>query len=188
MMASFDPEAKILLVMALNEESGGLFEAAGANPFYTGMGQVRATYALTQALLKSKPPLILNLGTAGSFDLPQGVCVECSAFVQRQTTPQAVKTKKILAKRELTALKKVICGTADFIQNQKFTNTQPFDIMDMEAYALAYVAEKMNVPFYSVKFISDNSNENVVTDWKRNLKVSAENLLEVYRSVTETKI
>ncbi len=181
-MASFDPQTA-LLVMALPDESGQLFENAGIQPLYTGIGQVKAAFALTKSLMQTKPALILNLGTAGSIDFPQGQCVECSAFVQRQFNSIGPKNKKILIDKALTNLPQVICGTADFIQETPFATNSEFKIMDMEAYALAFVAKQFQIPFYSVKFITDNSNENVVSDWKKNLAKARENLFSVYQQL-----
>ncbi|OFZ28986.1 MAG: hypothetical protein A2622_12875 [Bdellovibrionales bacterium RIFCSPHIGHO2_01_FULL_40_29] len=180
-MASFDPKT-LLIVMALRDESQGLFEASGIQPYYTGIGQVRAAFGLTKAIHEQKPVGILNLGTAGSFDLPQGQIVECSAFIQRQSQILAPKSKTLLASGSLSDFPKVICGSADFIQHE-FTGGARFDIMDMEAYALAYVAAQMKLPFYSIKVISDHSTENVVSDWKKNLAISAENLFNAYQGL-----
>ena len=195
-MASFDPTTT-LLVMALKEESQGLFEDSGIKPFYTGIGQVKATYSVTEAIEKTRPSSIINLGTAGSFHLNQGECVECLAFVQRPVllnrfdkkfVNSSVKSKKILVPTHLTDLKKVVCGTADHIQNNADSeNSNSYDIMDMEAYALAYVADQKKIPFYSIKYISDNSNNDLVLDWKKNLRNSAEKLLEIYKFIISSQ-
>ena len=190
-MASFDPKTT-LVVMALADESQGLFEKVGIHPLYTGIGQVRAAYSITKALCDHKPKAILNLGTAGSFHLKQGDLVECSGFVQRNSknglAGGGLRTKAIQVANPLTNLPKVICGTGDFIQEANLLtlsnltqNLQKnFEIMDMEAYALAYVAQQMNIPFYSIKYISDNSNAQTASDWKKNSQEAAQNLLNIY--------
>lgn len=179
-MASFDPKT-ILVVMALPDESGFLFENANVKPLYTGIGQVKAAMSLTQALGQFTPSAVMNFGTAGSFDRAQGHCVECSAFIQRSINQLGPKAKKIPAADVLTNLPKVICGSADFIQHQKFDSiTTPFDIMDMEAYALAYVCQQFKVPFYSFKYISDSSDHQVVADWKKNILLAQKELFQVY--------
>lgn len=178
MMASFDPKTT-LLVMALAEESGDFFENAGHQPLYTGIGQVKAATALTKAIFERKPATIINLGTAGSFHLVQGQCVECSGFIQRRENEKGPFSKKIQSPSYLTSLPRVVCGTADFIQTEK----QPemlFEIMDMEGYALAYAAQQFQIPFFSIKYISDNSNGNIIHDWKKNLISSREKLLQIY--------
>ncbi len=184
MMASFDPKTS-LVVMALSDESGLLFENANVKPLYTGIGQVKAAMSLTQGLLKFTPSAVINFGTAGSFDRPQGECVECSAFIQRSINQHGPRSLKIAAADALTNLPKVICGTADFIQNQKYDPSHHnFDVMDMEAYALAYVCQQFKIPFYSFKFISDSSSHQVVADWKKNLVTAQKELFQVYQNLT----
>lgn len=189
-MASLDPK-EILLVMALAEESQGLFENAGLQPLYTGIGSIKSTYSLTRAVYDLKPKAILNLGTAGSFQLPQGKTVECSAFVQRHIAKKSVPSKKIITSHYLTDLPKAICGTADFIEHSVASEYSVaseksfYDIMDMEGYALAFVAQQSHIPFHAVKFISDNSGQDVFLNWKNNLPVAAKNLLQVYKEIIE---
>ncbi len=184
-MASFDPTTT-LLVMALKEESQGLFENAGFQPLYTGIGQAKATTNLMKALEKTNPTSIVNLGTAGSFHLQQGECVECLAFVQRHNLLE-INSPKIFASTPLTGLKKVVCGTADSIQKKTdaagFSSNHTYEIMDMEAYAIAALAQQKKIPFNSIKVISDNSDDSLVLDWKKNLRSSAEKLLQIYKNI-----
>lgn len=187
MMASFDPTTT-LVVMALSEESNGLFEAAGIQPLYTGVGQVKAAFALTSALAKmsatKKPSRVLNLGTAGSFEHAQHDCFECLAFVQRTINSVGFKSKKIAAAEPITSLPGAICGTADFIQNSIFEKgNSDFQIMDMEAYALAYVCQQFQISFHAIKFVSDHSNELLISDWKKNLEAGSRKLLEVFQTI-----
>ncbi len=182
-MASFDPQT-VLVVMALKEESGGLFESLAVQSLYTGIGQVSAAFSLTKALSLKKPSLILNLGTAGSFDLPQDQCVECSAFIQRKVNRIGPQAKQILAVKKWTDLPSVVCASADFIQNQRNEFTTDYQIMDMESYALAFVAKQFQIPFVALKYISDNSNENLVLDWKNNLQTAREKLFAVYQRLS----
>lgn len=187
MMASLDPRKTVhetLLVMALAEESQGLFESAGIHPLYTGMGGMKATFALTRAIYELKPKRVLNLGTAGSFTLAQGICVECSAFVQRQGTAKLLPAKKIVTSHFVTDLPKAICGTADFVENSPDGSTRyGYTAMDMESYALAFVAQQMAIPFYAIKFVSDSSGSDVYSKWKNSLPTAAKSLLEIHQSL-----
>ena len=72
-----------LLLMALPQESQGLFEAAGIKVYYTGVGKIKSTYAAAKLIEAHKPQWILNLGTAGSKKVAPGTLVECSRYVQR---------------------------------------------------------------------------------------------------------
>ena len=155
-----------LVIMALKVESQGLFEAAGFNPFYCGVGSTKATHSLTNLIHQHKPKKILNLGTAGSHHFQIGHLVECTSFVQRQSEPLE-KASEIIHCETLTDLPKAICGSADFIETK--TALTKCDIFDMEAYSLASVCKKMHIPFHSIKYVTDSSNHDVVTDWKKNL-------------------
>ena len=73
-------------------------------------------------------------------------------------------------------------GSADFIE--KAEPLTPCDVFDMEAYAMAFVCEQMNIRFNSIKFVTDNSDENLIHDWKKSLHISAEALLACYREMT----
>lgn len=181
-MASYDHKST-LYVMALPEESQGLLEKIGIVPFFTGIGQVKAAFSLTKAIADKKPLRIINLGTAGSFNRNPGELVECTSFVQRQSTLFMPKSRTLHSTGRLTELPSVVCGTADFVQHA-FSGGEHYDVMDMEAYALAYVAAQSNVPFYCIKFITDHSGEDVVTEWKTNLKFAAEKLAETVKAIS----
>lgn len=187
MMASFDPKTS-LLVMALPLESGEAFKNAGVEPLYTGMGQVKAASSLTKAIMEHRPTAVLNLGTAGSFHLPQGQCFECSGFTQRPVNNLGPRSSKISTSTFISSLPRALCGSADFIQDKIFDKmTDDFDLMDMEAYALAYVAQQFDIPFHCIKFVSDHSNENLLLDWKKNLALAQENLFAVYQQIIVKK-
>jgi len=170
-----------LVIMAVPEESQGLFEKAGYNVFYTGMGMVKACFHLSQLIQKHNPQQVINLGTAGSHHYAPGFVVECTAFVQRAPSNfLPLPSKKILT-TALTNLTPVVCGSADFVENQKPVTS--CDIFDMEAYALAYCCQELQIPFHSIKCISDRSDESTLKDWKKNLALSAQQLLTEIKKI-----
>ena len=78
----------LLVVMALEVESQGLFAERAVPVLYTGIGKVNATYRLTRALVQHRAehvtmPRVVNFGTAGIPTLPPGSIVACHRFVQR---------------------------------------------------------------------------------------------------------
>jgi adenosylhomocysteine nucleosidase len=170
-----------LLIMALPEESQKRFEHARIEVHYCGIGMLNAAYITHKLITEQNPSKIINLGTAGSFKLKKGDLVECSSFVQRFASKSVIPGyQKIESANFITKLQKVVCGTGDFIQTEESTY---FDIMDMEAYAMAYVCKKLNVNFHAIKFISDNSNENTLSDWKKNLEQASEALFQTYQDL-----
>src|SRR4051812_1460154 len=80
--------SKLLIVMALPQESRGRLEASGAEVLYTGVGKVNAASALMRRLTEIRCrgetlPLVMNLGTAGSRTLRAHTLTACNRFVQR---------------------------------------------------------------------------------------------------------
>lgn len=170
-----------LLIMALQEESQGLFEAHGISPNYCGIGLIKAAFITQQLILEKKPTRVLNLGTAGSHTFKQGQLVECTSFVHRQPSGFQTISQKKISTHQITNLPQALCGSADFIENSQPTTS--CDVMDMEAYAMAFVCAQFQIPFHSVKFISDYSDKNLLQDWKKNLRQGAEKLLKIYREI-----
>lgn len=180
-MASLD----VLLVMALKDESQGLFEAAGITPYYTGVGLVKTTFKLQQWLTQMKPKRVINLGTAGSRTIAPQSLVECTSFIQRVPHEFMPLVSKIICTNAATNLPTVTCGSGDFIETAEPVSV--CDVYDMEAYALAYVCEQMKIPFNSIKFVTDNSGKNLLHDWQKSLHFSATSLLNVYNEMTTKK-
>lgn len=178
-MASFQV-TKPLILMALPQESQGRFEAENVKVHYTGVGKIKATFAALNLVEQLKPEWVINLGTAGSKKLQPGQLVECSHFIQRDPF-FAQFPQKIFETHTLSNLPQVTCGSADSIEygDRKIE----CDIFDMEAYALAYVCDQKNIKFNSFKYITDASNEDTITDWKKNLNAASSALFEQYKKI-----
>jgi len=196
-------ESETLLVMALPSESQKLFEKEGIPVNYTGLGKVNAAFHTTRCLLL--PPeegaklrnikQVLNLGTAGSDSLSMGQIVECVEFVQRDMnlTPLGVplgktpldKTPVRLKSQSISNYPAVICGTGDSVEVSRTDGELNYEVMDMEAFAIAKVCYHLNIPFYSFKYITDGSNKNTLDDWNKNLRSASEALLKVYLQAVE---
>ena len=168
-----------ILIMALKEESQGLFEKNEIIPHYCGMGQVKAAFYTQKLIHELKPKHVINLGTAGSYSFKQGDLVECTSFVQRRANNFLPFKSKTLNTPALTDLASASCGTGDFID--KDACLVNCDVVDMEAYAMAYVCEQLQVGFTSIKYVSDNSNEAISKDWGANLNEASEKLLVAYK-------
>lgn len=179
-MSRIDPE-KTLLVMALNLESQGLFEGEKIPVFYTGVGMISSAMKLTQLLLKKKPERVLNLGSAGSRHYPIGTLLEVESTLRRD--PVLPWMQKTLSLQPITNLPKVSCASADFIDTTDAVKQWP--LMDMEVYALASVCLEFKIPLASVKYVSDNSDQNLRRDWDGGLMACAESLLKFYKSLSK---
>ncbi len=153
--------------------------------FYTGLGKIRASLAAFDHLKATPTDIVINLGTCGSHSIPVGTVVEVSAYVERDVDLSAVGLqpgffpgndgKIISSKKYLKNLPQAICGTGDRIDLHP--PRVKCDVYDMEAFALAFVCRKLELPFVSLKFVSDASQNSVAAEWKDNLAKAQESLL-----------
>lgn len=184
----------ILLCVALEAELPHNKLPHASPVIYTGVGKVQAATALAQALCKStKPDLIVNYGTAGGLHpLVKGM-TEIGTFVQRDmiAEPRAPRGTIPFSEPTVGDIKtaaptmQVRCGTGDsFVMEPDpwFVKTD-IDCVDMEGWALAYVAKQYGIPFRSWKYISDMADENAADEWTKNVAVGADEFLEVYNGI-----
>lgn len=179
------------LIMALPNESKGLFEAQGIDVHYSGIGKVNAAFKAFEVTQNTGCKTLLNLGTAGSSHFDAHALVEVSQFVQRdmdvsplgfdvgltpmdQHFPGAIELEPFF-----DHLPKGICGTGDSFETGQ--PKVPCQLVDMEGYALAKVCKKLGVRLISVKYITDGANDTAHLDWEENLLLGAQKLLFLYQ-------
>ncbi len=161
-----------LFVFALEIEAASAFE--DCNNAFVGIGKVLASYNLMKRLETEKPSIIVNLGSAGSTEFAKGSVINCTKFIQRDMDVQALGYKKFetplsgidpILEYGISAqsLPQGICGTGDFFE---VAHVNPeYNVIDMEAYPLALIAQKENIPFLCLKYISDGADGAAAEDW-----------------------
>ena len=187
---------RIVVVVALQDESAGLLESAGAEVLYTGVGKVNATYALTKYLVQARArgdgmPIILNLGTAGSRVFATGSLVACHRFIQRDmdatalgfaagVTPFDPTPAELVVDNLLPHLPAAVCSSGDSF----LTGDAPLagDVAEMEAFALARVCLAEGARFACAKYVTDGLDARSASDWTGRLPAAAESLVDVYRA------
>lgn len=174
-----------LLIMALPDESQMVFEGNGHKPFYCGVGQTKAAFftqkLITERKTENQVKHVINLGTAGSHSFKHGELVECTSFIQRYPNDFNPVKSKVLKTMARTQLPPVICGTGDFIETSK--PLVQCDVMDMEAYAMAFVCQQLGVEFTSIKYVSDSSDQHMVKHWQSCLQDAAVQLFNEYKKL-----
>lgn len=189
-----------LVVMALPLEAQDVFETAGVPVLYTGVGKVNAAMTLARALAgyrhAGRPlPRVVNFGSAGSPRLPTGTLVACTAFHQRDMdvsglgfAPGATPFEEIPAVLEFpqtfASLPQAACGTGDSFETSGLIRN--FDVVDMEAFALAKVCHVEGTMFACAKFVSDGADHAAASDWQANLHRAAEQFLALYRELHDS--
>ncbi len=175
-----------LLVFALEVEAGTEFD--DFQKIFTGVGKINAAYHLFKGIQKFSPDIIINLGTAGSTLFNRGEVVCCNQFIQRDMDVRALGFKNFETPfsngeiilnygLEIEKLPKGICGSGDQFEMEH--NNHEYNVIEMEAYALAKVCKEENLPFLSLKYISDGADGNAVEDWQTEVKKAALSLKKV---------
>jgi len=183
-----------LVVMALPLEAQDVFERAGIPVLYTGVGKVNAAMTLTRTLAGFRQagrslPRVVNFGTAGSRRFATGTFVACTSFHQRDmdvsglgfvpgTTPYEQIPAVLQFPTPFSQLPCAACGTGDSFETGEPAMT--FDVVDMEAYALAKVCHVEGAAFACAKYISDGADHAASSDWQANLHRAADRFLALY--------
>lgn len=175
---------KPLLVFAMKEESANAFD--GHDVLHCGIGKVNAAYALTRRLAAGpKPPLVVNLGTAGSRKHKAGIVVNPRRFVQRDMdvtalgfakyqTPFSDDPAELEYGESIDALPGGVCGSGDsFATGDEAAH---FDVLDMEAYAIAVICQREKLNFLCLKYISDGADGAAHKEWADSLQHAAASL------------
>lgn len=185
-------KSDLALIMALPSESKGLFEQAGIEVHYSGIGKVNAAFKAFEVVQKTGCKTLLNLGSAGSSCFDRHSLVEVKTFVQRDmdvsplgfpvgvTPMDEYHPADIHLQPFFRSLPQGICGTGD-----SFETAAPkvaCDLVDMEGYALAKVCHRLGVRLLSVKYITDGADDTAHMDWEENLLLGAQKLLSLYQS------
>ena len=179
---------KILIVAALESE---FFTDKTLNHeiVYSGVGKINATRTLTEQILKNRPSLVVNVGTAGSLkpDLSGSFVVRdviehdmsAEPLASRGSTPFD-STSSVLT----SDLGNVRCATGDSF----VTDVDPWliqnsvDLVDMELFAIAKVCNFYGVKWRSLKYVSDYVDENSAENWTSSLEKASS---EIERGIKE---
>ena len=169
-----------MIVSALPQEIIGLEK----DVLITGVGKINATRVLVDYIIKNKPKIIINYGTAAkcSRKVEVGKIYEIRKFVQRDmnATQLGFETYQTPFGKGMidTGLPNssfgrddLVCGTGDNFWEGDSQFTAEYDVADMEAYALASVCEEYKIKFRCFKYISDDGNAD---QWIENCKKGVE--------------
>lgn len=169
-----------LFVFALASEEAEEFIHHG--PLIVGVGKINAAIGLTKYLQQQRPGIIINLGSAGSSRFGKGDVVCCTRFIQRDMdvrglgfqlyeTPFSEDGPVLQYGVRMPDLPEGTCGTGDSFEMQHVT--ADYDVVDMEAFPLAYIARQEGIPFLCLKYITDGADESAGTDWNEEVHRAA---------------
>lgn len=165
-------------------------EEVQAGYLRTGIGKVKSTFYLTEAINRSQPDLVVNMGTAGTVRHQVGDVFVCRRFVDRDMQKLSalgveceIDSSELLAQRGycLDWQGEGVCNTGDSFLTE--LSDVSGDVVDMEAYAQALVCRAKNVPFIAVKYVTDVIGQNSVKHWEDKLADARRGLSEFFEQI-----
>lgn len=184
----------ILITIALPEENF-LEDTSNMHIVTTGLGKSRSAYALTKALHNHSFSGVINIGTAGSTRWNIGDIIVSYSFIDRDLA--ACSLTASTCRQEFarwidlpSIINKTECHRNFAVSTGDSFVTSPLNIkedaVDMEAFAQAIVCHEENVPFLSVKYITDKIGDNSIKSWTERLseaRLSLHDYFEQYISM-----
>lgn len=161
-----DPDAP-LLVVATRQEAEHL--SADLPILLTGIGRINTVAALTEVLADVKPTSVINIGTAGSLGSASGVHRVGSVLLHDFSHSAVADLTGGVAYPPITlADDGPVLATGDLFVEDSATRVrlaEIADLVDMEGYAVAWVARRHGVPVELIKLVSDPAGEDAGRLW-----------------------
>ena len=180
---------KWLMTYAVKEEYTEIkFPHDEIIPVCTGIGKVNAAFRLTEAIYENRPDAVLNIGTVGTVDHQVGTLFVCRKFIDRDMQklaslglPYEIEFQEypVIQGFSWVGKREGVCNTGDSFLTE-LTDIEG-DIVDMEAYAQAAVCKERQLPFVSVKYVTEVIGQNSVKHWQDKLAEARKSLNEFFK-------
>ena len=163
-------------------------------PIVTGLGKTKAAASLTKAIMETNPVFVINVGTAGSrsrtvddvvvgnhfFDRDREKLKDFGAEYEIATKIPDILPASAASLSKLGAVLGNINTGDDFVTSANLPNC---DAIDMEAFALAYCCKMFNLPFVSVKCITDIVGKNSIKHWENKIADAKDSLKTFFNKI-----
>jgi len=162
-ICAMEKEAKqIAQKLEMEEIKKNLYENKNKRLLITGIGKQFTAINLTQYICEnSKPDLIINIGYAGSTDIPIGKWVNISRVYNYEWGIPGEEKYVMLAggsqKLEIlenSKIEQVECYSSESFVTE--TNIDEHVAFDMELHSISLICDLYKIPLLSLKKISDN--------------------------------
>lgn len=143
----------------------------GVEVLVTGVGKTAAATALTRHLMTCadlRDVELVNLGTAGALRDDVDGLFEVGTVINHDISAEALRAfgydprERLVVGRGDTVLASGDVFVSDPAVRARLASQA--QLVDMEGYAVAYVAAELGVPLRMVKHVSDNADEGAL-DW-----------------------
>lgn len=175
---------KTIILVALPEELDA--SLVDCPVVYTGVGLSNAAMMTYEAITKYKPQQIINYGSAGTLKSVSGL-LTVAAVCQRDANCEPLRERGFMLGENILYYQSgqsgVRCGSGNnFVTDPDTWTRDHCDIVDMELWAIAKVCDRLNTPWISKKWISDNADSEAATTWEDSLAAGQEEFLKWFSS------
>jgi adenosylhomocysteine nucleosidase len=160
----------------------------------TGVGKLNAAIELCTriAVMPNSITEVINYGTAGIVSKKPliGQLVQPDVIIQRDMLAEPQAPRGVVPFEQgdtagpilLNTDTNITLGTGDsfVMDTDPWFDYASIDLVDMEAYALAKVARRYNIPFKCYKYVSDFADENAADTWQENVDKGADYFLKTF--------
>jgi len=160
----------------------------------TGVGKLNAAIELCTriAVMPNSITEVIYYGTAGIVSKKPliGQLVRPDVIIQRDMLAEPQAPRGVVPFEQgdtagpilLNTDTNITLGTGDsfVMDTDPWFDYASIDLVDMEAYALAKVARRYNIPFKCYKYVSDFADENAADTWQENVDKGADYFLKTF--------
>ena len=173
---------KTLILVALPEELDR--RLIDAPIVYTGVGLSNAAMHSTLAILKHRPDLVINYGSAGSLKGITGLN-SVTSVCQRDADCSPLRERGYMLGENVLYYNSEEVGVRvgsgnNFVTDPDAWTLEHCDLVDMELWSIAKVCEHVNIPWISRKWVSDNADSEAGQTWEQSLAQGQENFIKWY--------
>ena len=179
----------LLIITALESELKRNVLPSGVEMVYSGVGKINAALASAKAISQFSPRKIINFGTAGKVNPQVEGLLDIGKVIQRDmmAEPLAPRGKTPFCDRpqEYLSSGKYICGSGDSFVTapDPWLLSQGVDVVDMELFSIACVANHHQIPWHSYKYITDDANESSAHDWHQKVNHGQDLFVETLKQL-----
>jgi len=178
----------LLIITALESELNRTSVPAHIPIIYSGIGKINAAIATFDAIHHHQPKMIINFGTAGGIHPNSAGLIEIKKVIQRDVLAQPLSPRGIVPfcdkpQQYVSHAGQHTCATGDsFVtEHDPWLVSQEVDVVDMELFAIAAVAHHHDIPWMSLKFVSDRADEDSAKQWSESVNAGERAFIEFMR-------
>lgn len=179
---------KLLVAAHVSELVAFEDDLPGFDRLLTGVGKIPAAFALTRALSRASYDEIVVVGTAGAIDPDlEGGVYDISAAIQHDVKDlDGVFGQHVsLPPRVETGAEGVVIATGDhFVDDAEavaLIRALDARLVDMESYALIWVAQQFETPIRILRAVSDRAQDGATQVWDEVVEQCSHQLRAVVR-------